>query len=661
MSILRIMPSQKYPLVRGVFFLTHKLFTEIYRIMKNIRIIIILILCAYGILFGGTKIPNEVMESINKTSLKYPAEIRLDWKKNQIRAYRNISPEHFGVPETISYDGYLELITKAREVFPDDFYEQFKMIDENISTYQELNELRTGYDEKTRAECEKILKKFYTDIKLWVNEYSPMCEFIKSDYATSNNMDEKTEQILKEKALALSKGRALAARQKMEEFISLYTAVRNFRKPEVSDEVIEDIRKDLQKEFPYDYERQLKELYVRAKKGTLSKRELNELKSLADIMKCVFIKRINNNYNATAVLVEIMGRNIILCTKEFIPNKFPCEITNNTGSIICDGAAISKDFKILALVPREIPKEFEPIKCTDTPIEKIKDLRMVTPTIEGTIVSSVAFSTRTTDLFSNVTYKSDLYVNVDTGVYYKNPRHSDIGTLVKIKKGVSLDRSLLFDLKTKRLVSIATDLNEDKTAFYSFMITNMNKRKGLTEIQKYMMRQFDIPVKELEKGNIDREVSFVDISLINKEENWEVFNTKKYFDTIAFLQNLKSETEEIAWFIEYNRFDVALQCRLFQRTCKRYWKDLFSRTTRESYLKIVKNFYLSLYQAMRSTYLRSIKYKTGEYYILNRFDIIATQQLLKNFITDFEGKFKNAQIESFLARDILVKVRYYYF
>ena len=49
--------------------------------MKNIRIIIILILCAYGILFGGTKIPNEVMESINKTSLKYPAEIRLDWKK----------------------------------------------------------------------------------------------------------------------------------------------------------------------------------------------------------------------------------------------------------------------------------------------------------------------------------------------------------------------------------------------------------------------------------------------------------------------------------------------------------------------------------------------------------------------------------------------------
>lgn len=156
------------------------------------------------------------------------------------------------------------------------------------------------------------------------------------------------------------------------------------------------------------------------------------------------------------------------------------------------------------------------------------------------------------------------------------------------------------------------------------MITNMNKRKGLTEIQKYMMRQFDIPVKELEKGNIDREVSFVDISLINKEENWEVFNTKKYFDTIAFLQNLKSETEEIAWFIEYNRFDVALQCRLFQQTCKRYWKDLFSRTTRESYLKIVKNFYLSLYQAMRSTYLRSIKYKTGEYYILNRFDIIAT-------------------------------------
>ena len=50
-----------------------------------------------------------------------------------------------------------------------------------------------------------------------------------------------------------------------------------------------------------------------------------------------------------------------------------------------------------------------------------------------------------------------------------------------------------------------------------------------------------------------------------------------------------------------------------------------------------------------------------EYYILNRFDIIATQQLLRNFITDFEGKFKNAQIESFLARDILVKVRYYYF
>lgn len=73
--------------------------------MKNVRIIVIFILCTCGILFGGTKIPNEVIESINKTSLKYPAEIRLDWKKNQIKAYRNINPEHFGVPETIILRG----------------------------------------------------------------------------------------------------------------------------------------------------------------------------------------------------------------------------------------------------------------------------------------------------------------------------------------------------------------------------------------------------------------------------------------------------------------------------------------------------------------------------------------------------------------------------
>ncbi len=81
--------------------------------MKNVRIIIVLILCACSILFGGTKIPSAVFESINKTSLKYPAEIRLDWKKNQIKAYRNINPEYFGVPNTISYDGYLELIAKS--------------------------------------------------------------------------------------------------------------------------------------------------------------------------------------------------------------------------------------------------------------------------------------------------------------------------------------------------------------------------------------------------------------------------------------------------------------------------------------------------------------------------------------------------------------------
>lgn len=64
--------------------------------------------------------------------------------------------------------------------------------------------------------------------------------------------------------------------------------------------------------------------------------------------------------------------------------------------------------------------------------------------------------------------------------------------------------------------------------------------------------------------------------------------------------------------------------------------------------------------AMKSTYLRSVKYERSNFYILNRFDIIAVQELLEELIRDFEGRFKNGQIETFLARDIYTHVRRYY-
>ena len=63
---------------------------------------------------------------------------------------------------------------------------------------------------------------------------------------------------------------------------------------------------------------------------------------------------------------------------------------------------------------------------------------------------------------------------------------------------------------------------------------------------------------------------------------------------------------------------------------------------------------------MKSTYLTSVKYERSNFYILNRFDIIAVQELLEELIRDFEGRFKNAQIETFLVRDIYTHVRRYY-
>ena len=64
-------------------------------------------------------------------------------------------------------------------------------------------------------------------------------------------------------------------------------------------------------------------------------------------------------------------------------------------------------------------------------------------------ITNVAFSTRTTDLFSNMTYKNNITMNLDTGIYFKTHKYAKIGSLVKIEKGISLDRSLLFDISAR--------------------------------------------------------------------------------------------------------------------------------------------------------------------------------------------------------------------
>lgn len=611
--------------------------------------------------FGDVKIPNAVMDSINENAINYPKDVRASWKKNQIESYRNMTPEYFGAPETISYEIYAEMKKSAEQNHPNDFRSQFLFMEKRIGDYLTLNNICLRYNEDTRKKCENILKKYFgSNIQEWINEYPSWADFFTWDYTNTENIAPQIAEELKTKAIEISKGRGNLARLYMSKSISSYKKVRDFKKSDVSDEVINDIREELSKEYPYDFERQYMELYVRAKKDMLSKREIAELSTMKEIMNCVFIKRINNNYNATAVLVNIMGHDIILCTKEFIPDRFPCEITNVTGTITCESAIISKDFKILALVPRSIPKEFNPIKTSKKSIETIEDLKMLTPTIEGTYITNVAFSTKTTDLFSNMTYKNNITMNIDTGIYFKNHEYAKVGSLVKIKKGISLDRSLIFDIKTKELVSFATDLNEDKTDFYSYMIQNVNKKRGLTVLKEYMMRQFNIPVKELDNGKVDKNVSFVDVNLINKEDRWEKFDAKKYFDSIAYLKIIKEETEEIAWFKESNTYAVADRCKLFHHVCEKYHKYLFTRTTKDTFVKTVKSFYISLYIAMKSTYLRSVKYKRNNFYMLNRFDIIAVQELLEEMIRDFEGKFKNAQIETFLARDIYATVRRYY-
>lgn len=611
--------------------------------------------------FGGAKIPKAVMDSINENAINYPKDVRASWKENQIESYLSMTPEYFGAPESISYEIYAEMKKSAEQKHPKDFRSQFLFMKERIGYYLALNNICLRYNEDTRGKCENILKKYFgSNIQEWINEYAAWADFFTWDYINNENIEPKMAEELETRAIEASKGRGALAKLYMSKSISSYKMVRDFKKAEVSDEVINDIREELSKKYPYDFERQYRELYVRAKKDMLSKREMAELSTMKEIMNCVFIKRINNSYNATAVLVNIMGHDIILCTKEFIPDRFPCTITNATGSITCERAIISKDFKILALLPGNIPKGFNPIKISEKPIEAIEDLKMVTPTIEGTYITNVAFSTRTTDLFSNMTYKNNITMNLDTGIYFKTHKYAKIGSLVKIEKGISLDRSLLFDIKTKALVSIATDLNEDKTDFYSYMTQSVDKKRGLTVLKQYMMRQFNIPVKELDKGKVDKEVSFVDVNLINKEDRWEKFDARKYFDSIAYLKIIKEETEEIAWFTEFNTYAVAFRCKLFHHVCARYHKDLFTRTTKDTFIKTVKSFYISLYIAMKSTYLRSVKYERSNFYILNRFDIIAVQELLEELIRDFEGRFKNAQIETFLARDIYTHVRRYY-
>lgn len=85
------------------------------------------------------------------------------------------------------------------------------------------------------------------------------------------------------------------------------------------------------------------------------------------------------------MLAKFKGRTVVLCTKEFMPEKFPVVFANAAGKVSCSRAFVSDELPLLMLVPDSVPQSLEALEIADdSEVRMGAELLAVAPTAADT-------------------------------------------------------------------------------------------------------------------------------------------------------------------------------------------------------------------------------------------------------------------------------------
>ena len=617
------------------------------------------------------KIPDKVLESITDNSKKYPEHVRDIWIRQQKDAYWSFSNvEDFGVPNSLSLEDYMKFCDIAMKEYPDDCIKQLSALRSMVTMSADINAQRNAFPKETVVACEKYLERNYgKDIRKWHPHYAKVIEFFSFDMSVLG-LNDKDSQTMRDNAIMYSSNNISDAMKYIEDqIISKGKIVEMGDNIDIKD-IVSELTTEAIKNYPLDFSKQHKYIKDKIKAGYVPLADRERIKKASDIMGSVFIRKIDETLSAIAVLAELNGRNLILCTREFIPEKFPVVLTNDNGSIVCSSAIVSKNYKLLALIPDSIPECFKPIKTSNTPKKLTgREYQLVTATPEGTYSYPVSFASKTIEGYShfmNIGNRRDFNKSTksNTSVSYNNiPK----GTVVSKGRGSSFHRSIIIDLDTFEMIAFAVDLNNSPREVFDRVIRCSDSNAGATLMYgnesgifdwevpaKLYAEYFNVPIELVWRGhshgNTKDAVSFVEIYEFTDFNTWESFSLDKYFYSERYLENYIMINKSIFGFLSMNSLQYAESDPFFSRIAINYATALRSKMDFRTYETKYRAYYSSIYYRIKQ--VNACRIPLSQFYILNRYDAIAAQATRNIVIKSMNELIRMKNISMYIHNDL---------
>lgn len=363
---------------------------------------------------------------------------------------------------------------------------------------------------------------------------------------------------------------------------------------------------EAEKSHPADFERQLEELGKiiegeRLLAAEEEKKEAEEAKprpQKPDKSRfSIFTTRGLDGKIATAVLVKMNGKEVVLCSKEFFGGEVPCTIGNSMGEIRCSRAFISRDYPLIMLVPDSVPDSFVPYEVvgpSDMPSVIGKTLSMVAP-------SGAGFAEIGVRVFS----EDQKYLNLTSDTAPKITKTSDIKRLDRsgdkflFSTKISVDaggNSIVIDPDTKKIVSMAFRKYNPGVLSWTGKTGSIvgGEKMAIPDVNTFI-RQFDGATKFAESP--DSSIQFIRMTALG---DWVPLNPEAAARQKTELRRFTDDNNDFLMFFKRNLYGDMLRSRRLGQIAERYRRAFTSeRMDRISYERNYKKYMLDIMYAMR--------------------------------------------------------------
>ena len=594
------------------------------------------------------KYPADIVEALSAKADKFFAAdstAKEAWIARQCEAYGKINAI---VPE-IAVEKYSEILKSAEAAYPDDFVARLAFVNAETSACGDIEVLRKTTPKEAFGFAYGLAKKKYPDsfrlrktaLSEWLAAYKSVSALRTRENADvfdavfSKNLDFYAESPA---SFAAAVRAQLEAKRRIDN--SPNAAVKNW--PEIKREYLALFGTDF-----VAAEREMNSAVRSIRenpKGAVSRRFEKAVsaqessdpfrdKATALFRTSIFTKRCEGERIAAAALVRMHGRDVIVCGREFVPEKFPAVFSNSSGEIKCSKAYVARDVPVLILIPDSVPAAFKPLEIEDEAAAenaRVGSLFMIAPHNGGIDARNVKiFSAE--NLWLNLSADTSPHVEIKRDLKTLSRYSSTL--MVKISERADVgDNAIVIDAESGKFVSFSVRKYNPGVVEWTGKTGSVIGHES-AEFPDFatFVRQFDGVSYKAAKP--DSSIRFVRMSALTQ---WDAFDMQTFNAQKDAVRRFTDDNNDFLMFFKKNLFGDALRSRRLGAIAEKFRKPLVEENLgRDSYERAYRQYMIAVMYAMR--------YSKNEY-MRNMYSFYRSEM-------EYQMKLRNAMSE-FLSKSV---------